>query len=730
MSIMKTMKFLFVLILSSLLIGSCAPEDLVEQEEILITANSTTALEAVIIGNRNRIKQKPRRNYKSTIVVDDPTNSVTTAIVQYTPLEGENPFPEPFEMGVSTIRKSIRKMQKIQAMNSDNDPFPAGKPFQQTATLYNENGEQVGNNSETWVTAQDNDGTDVDRVEAVYRSPTSVTVPLRLNSKNRDNIGEVFARVELYGRILIKGEPIEFEMTVPDDNDNGTTLEGSITAELGELIDGGDILPGDELMISITTKNTSSELIDEDFFIIPVIAANVSDQVRNTNTYVFGQTFYVETRVAVDAGVGLINTVVRPLAGQEFEPFEMVLNPVRETENVIIFRSEAFTNPTFVGAADAQQNVLHTMTLYEEDGTIIEDTAAPSPISILEGITRNPKHIIRPNNNTRIRMRLQDAIGSQVSYATMTIPADVVEGGGEEVALEVVQSTIDDKIYRIDEDFVYTYVAPTPDGTTYTTEVTTYDLQGNVIGSEVVTFTIDDKRPSAFTYTNAQIVNRPGGVIRIKGYVEPRPTSGAPINSGGPANNRVVIPNGNEDGTALELLLPLQPDPVNPNLFFYDEIIESINVVFENTLTAESTILDSEGQEIGSETVTFEVVDPITFIEVALHQNKNLDTYTFLVDVTGADLDTLEQIIVYLSPQDGGSDADPEDFILEFEQETFDGRLYANTNVSFADPENVIDMLYEAAITITTSYGTLPDYDYDELARRHEEREYPYPEDE
>ena len=93
---------------------SCEQDDFIEHEETLITAKSTTSIQANI--RRNRLKKKSGINFKSVIVIDDPTNSVTNTVVQYTPIDGENPFPEPFEMEVSSILKSIRKMQKIQTM--------------------------------------------------------------------------------------------------------------------------------------------------------------------------------------------------------------------------------------------------------------------------------------------------------------------------------------------------------------------------------------------------------------------------------------------------------------------------------------------------------------------------------------------------------------------------------------------------------------------------------------
>ncbi|WP_299764191.1 hypothetical protein [uncultured Dokdonia sp.] len=703
---MKTIKFLSILCFAFIIMLSCEQDDLIEHEEALITANSTTTTNAVIIGNRNRLKQRPRRNYKSVIVVDDPTNSVTNAVVQYTPIDGENPFPEPFEMEVSSIRKSIRKMQKTQSMLNDNHLFPVGKPFQQTATLYNELGEPVGDQSETWVTAQDNDGTDINRIESLYLSPSSVSIPLRLRTDQPEGI-TVFARVELYGRILIKGEPLEMEMTAYDETDGNIGLTGTVIAQLAELTGGSDILPGDELQISITTKDVNGQTIDEDYFITPVTLSPNSNTIRNSASFVFGQTMYVETRVTAETGSNIdkLTTVVMPLEGQGFEPFELELFPVSENENTIKFRSIGHENPTFVGAVEAAQNVIHQMTIIDTDGNIIEE-AVQSAVTLLEGITRNPKHIIRPNGTTRIRMRLKNPISQDVAYATMQIPSGIISGDTEEIVLESQDNGeigIEDKIFRIDGDFVYTYVSNNPDGTDYTTQVTTYNSANEPIGVEDVTFTIED-RQTPYEFTQTVITKNSTGVIRIKGQVEAKPTAGAPTNSSGPINSRIIIPEGNLDGTALEMTLVLQPDANNPDLYNFDGIYGDVNTdVLSTQYETEATLLSESDEVLGTTNVVFDVEEGeiIGITQASLTQNDDGETFTLSMEVSGNSIELIEQVAIFLTPQDGGSDADPEDFILEYIDNTFDGRLYINNFVTFADPESVIDMLYEAEITVS-----------------------------
>lgn len=611
---MKTFRTLLICTILALGFTACEQDDLLQEEELLVTANSTTTVEAVIIGNRNKLKQKPRRNYKSVIVVDDPTNSVTSAVVQYTPLEGDNPFPEPFEMQVSTIRKSIRKMQKTQSMLNDTSLFPVGTPFQQTVSLYNELGEQVGDVSETWVTAQDNDGTDLNRVSAQEVSQNVISISTKVHSDQRDNIGEIYARVELYGRILIKGQPLEMERTLPEeDTDNGNTLTATTTAQLQDLTGGDIVLPGDELIVSITVTSVDGTIIDEDYFIleveekeqpfeisnqkhivrgngttrikgtvVPRPTSGVPDQpsgpatarlfipqgnadgsdlaldlelnplennedryrfntiipsldnfpvgteydatyeiydgegtvlttsvchfkvestptsINNTTVQVFGQAFYLEARVLPEAGVQVdrINATILPQEGQDFEPFELELEPRANQGNgpAIRFESVSFTNPTFVGATDAQQSILAQMTLIDTDGNTVLASEEEVQVELLEGITRNPKHIIRPNGITRIRMRLNTPIAQDVAYATMQIPSDIAAGDSDIITLEASSTSDNDPIYRIDGDFVYTYQTDDPDDSNYSSEVTTYNSLNEPIGAEIVEFNITDNR--------------------------------------------------------------------------------------------------------------------------------------------------------------------------------------------------------------------------------------------
>ncbi|ANH59285.1 hypothetical protein I597_0353 [Dokdonia donghaensis DSW-1] len=711
MLIMKTMKFLIMLIFSSLFIVSCAPEDLIEQEENMITANSTAALQTVIIGNRNRLKQKPRRNYKSTIVVDDPTNSVITALVQYTSLEGENPFPEPFEMEVSTIRKSIRKMQKIQSMISDTGLFPAGRPFEQTVTLYNELGEPVGDTSKTWVTAQDNDGTTITRIESKYLTPTSIAIPVRLRTDQPEGV-TVTAQVELYGRILIKGQPLEMEMTVYDETEGNIGLTGTAVAQLEALTEGSNILPDDEVKISITTTNANGEIIDEDIFITPVELTSSHNAVKSSKTFVFGQTAYLETRVSTEAGENItqITATVSQQGEQNFEPFTVELFPVSSNENTIKFRSVAQVNPVFTAQPDAMNNILHQLVPTDTEGNTLEEVTLLAPTTVLEGITRNPKHIIRPNGITHIRMGLKKPIAQEVGYATMQIPSNVGIGSEDVVTLEASATSENDPIFRIDGDFVYTYVTEIPNGANYTTQVTTYNTANEIIGVEEVTFTINDKQTPAIESENAVIFKTtPANRIRIKGTIQVKPTAGAPVNTSGPMTSRIIVPGGTINGTDLIMDFALIPVGDDSEIYSYEGVYNDVNTtIFKNYFETEVIILDEVNDTIGTGNIPFEVLE---VAEITLTQNEDGETFTLSIYVSGPQSEIIERIATFLTPQDGGSDADPEDFTLNLvENNTFDGMTFRNTNVTFTNPDSVIDMQYLAEITFLNSQGTDLDY--------------------
>lgn len=126
-----------------------------------------------------------------------------------------------------------------------------------------------------------------------------------------------------------------------------------------------------------------------------------------------------------------------------------------------------------------------------------------------------------------------------------------------------------------------------------------------------------------------------------------------------------------------------------------------------------TTMKDHEGGVIGQTenfSVTAQDNDGINVTVVNLRQNDDGETYTMKVVVKGTNKGLVNEVAVFLTPQDGGSDADPEDFTCGLVNETATRKVYKNENVTFADPDSVIDMQYLAEITLSDESGKELDY--------------------
>lgn len=102
--------------------------------------------------------------------------------------------------------------------------------------------------------------------------------------------------------------------------------------------------------------------------------------------------------------------------------------------------------------------------------------------------------------------------------------------------------------------------------------------------------------------------------------------------------------------------------------------------------------------------------DMINMTTPNLKMNNDGETFTFKMAATGSLSGEVANVNVTLTPDDGGSDADPEQFDLELIRETENRRVFKARNVSFVDPGNVIDMQYLAAVAFYDGNGEELDY--------------------
>ena len=90
--------------------------------------------------------------------------------------------------------------------------------------------------------------------------------------------------------------------------------------------------------------------------------------------------------------------------------------------------------------------------------------------------------------------------------------------------------------------------------------------------------------------------------------------------------------------------------------------------------------------------------------------NDDQETFNFRVAVSGKKAFKVANVNVMLTPNDGGSDADPEEFELVLTQEQVQSRTFMAEIVEFIESGNVVDMEYIAAVTFFDTNGEELDY--------------------
>jgi len=155
---------------------------------------------AVIIGGRNKIKQKPRRNYKSTVRID---RDLFDANVEVS-VNGQVKFFAPDGTSGPVVDLNLTPAEDS-VLTADNPIFqaPPGAPTNVLAASVE--GGTCG-------------GTEVN-IENTVEGKAWFTNAGKLRATFAVPFDKA-ARSDLYGRILIKGQPLEMERTVYTGNVN------------------------------------------------------------------------------------------------------------------------------------------------------------------------------------------------------------------------------------------------------------------------------------------------------------------------------------------------------------------------------------------------------------------------------------------------------------------------------------------------------------------------------
>ena len=204
-----------------------------------------------------------------------------------------------------------------------------------------------------------------------------------------------------------------------------------------------------------------------------------------------------------------------------------------------------------------------------------------------------------------------------------------------------------------------------------------------------------------------RIKRRNNGLEKVVMVVENDP-------NGDVENIEVIIPAQN-GVTAVPETITLEKRNTNANgntrYVFRHLLMEGANPdgqIFNMT----ANLKDASGTTIATEAVsaTAQSNDGINITGVSLRINDDGETFTFRTVVKGTDKATVTNIEVLLTPDDGGAEADPDQFNLSLTNETATKRVFKNLGVTFGDFDNVVDMEYIAAITLFDSNGEEIDY--------------------
>lgn len=122
---------------------------------------------------------------------------------------------------------------------------------------------------------------------------------------------------------------------------------------------------------------------------------------------------------------------------------------------------------------------------------------------------------------------------------------------------------------------------------------------------------------------------------------------------------------------------------------------------------------NSAGDTIGSpELNSVKVKDnaKLSLSTPILQINGDGETFSLNVIASGKKAYKVTTVSVVLTPDDGGSDADPEEFELYLTEEQAQSKTFMADMIQFIDPGNVVDMEYIAAVTFFDTNGEELDY--------------------
>ncbi len=122
---------------------------------------------------------------------------------------------------------------------------------------------------------------------------------------------------------------------------------------------------------------------------------------------------------------------------------------------------------------------------------------------------------------------------------------------------------------------------------------------------------------------------------------------------------------------------------------------------------------DENGADIGApvtDYITVQDNDGLSMKAPKLSMKNDGETFKLRLVLKGDNIGQVEKVQVSLTPDDGGSESDPATFELTLTGETETSRIYKNNSITFIESDNVVDMEYIAAVSVSDAGGEELDY--------------------
>jgi len=124
-----------------------------------------------------------------------------------------------------------------------------------------------------------------------------------------------------------------------------------------------------------------------------------------------------------------------------------------------------------------------------------------------------------------------------------------------------------------------------------------------------------------------------------------------------------------------------------------------------------ATMRDSAGKQIGESSTTQVTAQDNDGINVAtpVLKKKSDELFLLRVVVRGDNKDQVKGVTASLFPQDGGSEAEPAEYELGQTDSNEKRNVWKNTEITFLEPDNVVDMQYLCVVELTDGEGKVLD---------------------